>query len=62
MKSHGSRNESSSSLCNVGADPVHLGTTEFQQVDKILVAATQLVPLSEPRNGPLVRNSQKMMY
>lgn len=43
---------------------MQLRTSEFGQVDKMSVEATQLVPLSEPGNGHKVRqnNSQNMMY
>lgn len=43
---------------------VHLGTRQFGQVDKTLVEATQLAPLSEPSNDHQVRQnySQKMTY
>lgn len=53
-----------SKTCDVQTDPVHLGITELRQVDKTLAEATQLVPLSEPSNGPPVQqnHSQKIMY
>lgn len=52
-----------SRACNFEMGPVHLSTTEFGQVDKTSVEATQLVPLSEPSNGHKVRqkNSQIMI-